>query len=59
MSRLTESGVVKQFFPLHDKKEVKALTKEWVWQFWKLQPVERIRNYFGEKCVAELGGFDA
>jgi hypothetical protein len=51
MSRLMDSGVVKQFFPLHDKAEVKSLTQDWVWHFWKMQPIERIRNYFGEKCV--------
>lgn len=49
MGRLIEKGVVKQFFPLHSKAEVKYLNREWVWHFWKLQPIERIRNYFGEK----------
>lgn len=41
---------MKQFFTLHDPAVQARLMKTWIFQFWK-QPIDEIRDYFGEKLA--------
>ncbi|KAK1795134.1 hypothetical protein P4O66_010310 [Electrophorus voltai] len=47
--RLQSKGILVQYFPLHDKEELKRLSFSW-YQNIKLsaQPLDNIRHYFGE-----------
>ncbi|KAK7114042.1 anoctamin-10-like isoform X2 [Littorina saxatilis] len=43
--------IVVQMFPLHDEEAIKRLGNEWYQpkNFFKLQPIHKIKQYFGEK----------
>jgi len=46
-------GVVSNFYALHDKPRLKELLEEWAKpkNFYKPQPMDKIRNYFGEEIA--------
>uniref|UniRef100_G3X1X3 Anoctamin n=1 Tax=Sarcophilus harrisii TaxID=9305 RepID=G3X1X3_SARHA len=49
LRRLLTSGLVTQFFPLHDNEALKKLESRWYNRFkLKYQPLDDIRVYFGE-----------
>jgi anoctamin-10/anoctamin-7 len=37
------------WYPLHDYEILNELRYRWVFQFWRTQPLDDVRNYFGEK----------
>ncbi len=49
--RSVSEGVVAQIFPVHEPQAVERLRKSWVTQFFKTQPIESIREYFGIKIA--------
>ncbi|KAK3097735.1 hypothetical protein FSP39_012604 [Pinctada imbricata] len=48
---LESKGVISQVFPLHSKEDLNTLRKEWMQTFFKHQPLDKIRDYFGEKIA--------
>lgn len=44
-------GLLSQLVALHSTKELEWLKKHWVLAFFRLQPLERVRNYFGAKVA--------
>ncbi|KAI0217278.1 Anoctamin-10 [Lamellibrachia satsuma] len=42
------NGIIVKLFPLHDKEELKRLEKEWYFTVINIQPLDKIREYFGE-----------
>ncbi|KAL1484399.1 hypothetical protein MTO96_032619 [Rhipicephalus appendiculatus] len=44
-------GLLSQLVALHSTKELDWLKKHWVLAFFRLQPLERVRNYFGAKVA--------
>ena len=55
LGELKNLEILINFFPLHNKSELQALTQNWanfsVKTFFKPQPIERIRAYFGEEVT--------
>lgn len=46
-----EEGVIKQFFTLHEKEQQDWFVDNWISKFFGKQPIDEIRNYFGEKLA--------
>lgn len=56
MRRLQTSGIVIQFFPLHDQEELKRLSSNWYARVRiGYQPLDDIRRYFGETIGIYFG----
>ncbi|XP_051577310.1 anoctamin-10 [Myxocyprinus asiaticus] len=54
--RLQSKGVLVQYFPLHDKEELKRLSFSWYKKIkLSLQPLDDIRHYFGEGLALYFG----
>jgi hypothetical protein len=51
INKLLVIGAFKSWYPLHDNTILKDLRMRWVWQFWKTQPLNDIRDYFGAKIA--------
>ncbi|KAJ8600325.1 hypothetical protein CTAYLR_000638 [Chrysophaeum taylorii] len=51
LEKLLSRGVLKAAFPLHDYSELRTLERRWLvyWQWPWDQPVDKIKDYFGEK----------
>lgn len=45
--KLLSRGVIKNVFPLHEYKKLKALKTKWVPGFLRRQPIDDIKDYFG------------
>ncbi|XP_035660381.1 anoctamin-8-like [Branchiostoma floridae] len=44
-------GMIKQILPLHRSEDLERLKKTWVHAFFKPQPLDHIRDYFGVKIA--------
>ncbi|XP_052002321.1 anoctamin-10-like [Xyrauchen texanus] len=54
--RLQSKGILVQYFPLHDKEELKRLSFSWYKKIkLSLQPLDDIRHYFGEGLALYFG----
>ncbi|XP_058601784.1 anoctamin-10 [Onychostoma macrolepis] len=54
--RLQSKGVLIQYFPLHNKEDLKRLSFSWYKKFkLSFQPLEDIRHYFGEGLALYFG----
>uniref|UniRef100_A0A671LM32 Anoctamin n=1 Tax=Sinocyclocheilus anshuiensis TaxID=1608454 RepID=A0A671LM32_9TELE len=54
--RLQSKGVLIQYFPLHNKEDLKRLSFSWYKKFkLSLQPLDDIRHYFGEGLALYFG----
>ncbi|KAK3598896.1 hypothetical protein CHS0354_036204 [Potamilus streckersoni] len=43
--------IIKNLIPLHDQEQLKRLRVEWYYSFKSTQPIDKIRDYFGEKIA--------
>lgn len=56
LRRLMSKGILVQYFPLHDKEELKKLSYSWYSKFQlSYQPLDDIRHYFGEAISLYFG----
>ncbi|ESO03576.1 hypothetical protein HELRODRAFT_191881 [Helobdella robusta] len=39
------------YFPLHDKRDLRKLIRNWVRSFWSFQPLDDIHDYFGDSIT--------
>uniref|UniRef100_A0A673MUM2 Anoctamin n=1 Tax=Sinocyclocheilus rhinocerous TaxID=307959 RepID=A0A673MUM2_9TELE len=54
--RLQSKGVLNQYFPLHNKEDLKRLSFSWYKKFkLSFQPLDDIRHYFGEGLALYFG----
>ncbi|CAB3988342.1 anoctamin-8-like isoform X1 [Paramuricea clavata] len=53
--KLLVEEVIQQIFPLHDHDDLAKLRKTWVKAFFKKQPLDDIRDYFGVKIAMYFG----
>ena len=51
LDQMQQDGIIKLWFRLHHQDSKDALLKRWVWQWKTMQPVEAIREYYGEKIA--------
>ena len=51
LDQLQTDGFIKMWFRLHKEDTKAALEKRWVWQWKTMQPIEAVREYFGEKIA--------
>ena len=51
LDQLQTDGIIKQWFRLHNEDSREALVKRWVYQWKTMQPIEAIREYYGEKIA--------
>ncbi|MBN3278160.1 ANO10 protein, partial [Polyodon spathula] len=56
LRRLMSKGILVQYFPLHDKEELKKLSYSWYGKIQlSYQPLDDIRHYFGEAISMYFG----
>lgn len=55
MTLLYRTGVLYKFFPLHKRSEQRWLWDNWVKRVIRKQPIDQIRDYFGEKVGFYFG----
>jgi len=51
LDQLHSDEVVVSWFRLHHQDSQEALLKRWVWQWKTMQPIEAVREYYGEKIA--------
>eukprot|EP00281_Chroomonas_sp_CCMP1168_P022841 CAMPEP_0206223206 /NCGR_PEP_ID=MMETSP0047_2-20121206/6365_1 /ASSEMBLY_ACC=CAM_ASM_000192 /TAXON_ID=195065 /ORGANISM="Chroomonas mesostigmatica_cf, Strain CCMP1168" /LENGTH=707 /DNA_ID=CAMNT_0053646073 /DNA_START=132 /DNA_END=2255 /DNA_ORIENTATION=- len=51
LDQLVRDGALVKFFRLHHPKKREELTKRWVYAWYNKQPIEDIREYYGEKIA--------
>eukprot|EP00282_Hemiselmis_andersenii_P037798 CAMPEP_0169443350 /NCGR_PEP_ID=MMETSP1042-20121227/9308_1 /TAXON_ID=464988 /ORGANISM="Hemiselmis andersenii, Strain CCMP1180" /LENGTH=683 /DNA_ID=CAMNT_0009554571 /DNA_START=182 /DNA_END=2229 /DNA_ORIENTATION=+ len=51
LDQLVKDGKVKAFFRMHHQSKREELTRKWVMAWHNKQPIEDIREYFGEKIA--------
>ncbi|KAG1650239.1 Anoctamin-10 [Nymphon striatum] len=48
---LQNSNIISQMYPLHESEKLKSLGQKWYRTLIKNQPIDEIRNYFGEEIA--------
>lgn len=46
--KCVKENIIVKLFPLHNKEELRRLEKEWYFNIINVQPLDQIREYFGE-----------